>query len=80
MRPYTNNIEAVEVNGNTVGGCLDHLVKQFPGIEKMLFAENGKLFAHVSIYVNGEDAYPDELGKPIKDGDELYILYIVGGG
>ena len=80
LQPYTNNMEVVEVNGSTVGGCLNHLVKQFPGIEKMLFAKNGKLFGYVAIYVNGEDAYPEELAKPVKDGDELYILYIVGGG
>jgi len=80
LQPYTNNMEVVEVNGSTVGGCLNHLVKQFPGIEKMLFAKNGKLFGYVTIYINGEDAYPEELAKPVKDGDELDILYIIGGG
>ncbi len=80
LQPLTNNMEVVEVNGGTVGGCLDHLVKQFPDIEKMLFAKNGKLFDYVGIYVNGEDAYPEELTKPVKDGDELHILYIIGGG
>jgi len=75
-----NSQEVVAVNGNTVGGCLNHLVKQFPAIEKMLFAKNGELLGYVSIYVNGEDAYPDELTKPVKDGDELYMLYIIGGG
>ena len=80
LQPFTNNMEVVEVNGSTVGGCLNHLVKQFPGIEKMLFAKNGKLHSYVGIYVNGEDAYPEELAKPVKDGDEVYILYIIGGG
>ncbi len=75
-----NSQEVVVVRGNTVGECLNHLVKQFPAIEKMLFAKNGKLLGYVSIYVNGEDAYPDELAKPVKDGDELHILYILGGG
>ncbi len=80
LQPFTNNMEVVEANGSTVGECLNHLVKQFPGIEKMLFAKNGKLFGYVGIYVNGEDAYPEELAKSVKDGDELYILYIIGGG
>ena len=75
-----NSQEVVVVRGNTVGECLNHLVKQFPAIEKMLFAKNGKLLGYVGIYVNGEDAYPDELAKPVKDGDELHILYILGGG
>ena len=80
LQPFTNNVEAVEVNGSTVGGCLNHLVKQFPDIQKMLFAENGKLLGYVGIYVNGEDTYPEELAKPVKSGDELYILYVIGGG
>jgi len=75
-----NSQEVAVVSGNTVGECLNHLVKQFPAIEKMLFAKNGKLLGYVSIYVNGEDAYPDELAKPVKDGDELHTLYILGGG
>jgi len=80
LQPCTSNMEVVEVNGSTVGGCLDHLVKQFPDIKKMLFDKNGKLFGYVGIYVNGEDSYPEELAKPVKDGDEFNILYIIGGG
>ena len=77
---YTNDQRIVEVNGDTVGQCLDHLVKQFPGIEKMLFDKNGKLRIYANIYVNKESAYPKGLAKPVKDGDELDILFIIGGG
>ena len=80
LQPYTNSMEVVEVNGSTVGGCLNHLVKQFPSIDKMLFAKNGKLHGYVGIYVNREDAYPEQLAKPVRDGDELDIQYIIGGG
>ena len=80
LQPFTNNMEVVEVNGSTVGGCLNHLVMQFPSIGKDLFDENGKLHHYVAIFVNGESAYPDELAKPVKDGDELHILYIITGG
>ena len=80
LQPLTNNTEAVAVNGSTVGECLNHLIKQFPRMEKMLLAKNGKLFDYVNIYINGEDAYPEELAKPVKEGDELHILYIIGGG
>jgi molybdopterin converting factor small subunit len=77
---YTNNQRIAEVNGNTVGQCLNHLVKQFPGIEKGLFDKNGKLLNYVDIYVNGESAYPEELAKPVKDGDELHIVVTLAGG
>ena len=80
LRPFTTNLEAVEVNGSTVGGCLNNLSNQFPDMEEKLFTKNGKLLSYVGIYVNGEDAYPEELAKPIEDGDELHIIYIIGGG
>ncbi len=80
LQPYTNNMEVVEVKGNTVGECFNHLVKQFPDIRKMLFSKNGNLFEHVIISVNGENAYPEQLAKLVKDGDKLHIMFIVGGG
>ncbi len=80
MRSFTNNMEVVEVNGSTVGECLNHLVKQFPGMKKQIFSKNGNLFENIIISVNGESAYPEQLAKPVKEGDELNILLIVGGG
>ena len=80
LSQYTNGQRIAEVNGGTVGECLKHLVKQFPGIEEVLFNEHGELLGYVGIYVNGESAYPEELIKPVKEGDELSIALMVGGG
>ena len=80
LHHYTNGQQVVEVNGSTVGQCLDHLVKQFPGIEPGLFDKDGKLHSDVDIYVNEESAYPKELAKMVKDGDELHITFLIGGG
>ena len=80
MKPFTNNMEVVEVNGSTVGECLSHLAEQFPSMKKQLFSKNGELFEYIIIPVNGESAYPEQLAKPVKDGDELNILLIIGGG
>jgi len=71
-------MEVVEVNGSTVGECLKHLVEQFPKLK--LFNKDGKLLPYLGIYVNGESAYPKQLDKPVKDGDELSIILMVGGG
>ena len=77
---YTNNQDIVEVSGDTVGHCLDALAKQFPDIEKALFDKKGKLLNYIDIYVNGESAYPEELAKSVKDGDELHIVITIAGG
>jgi len=79
-RQYTNGLEVVEVNGNTVGDCLNHLVRQFPGMDKALFAKKDKLHNVVEVYVNHTTAYPNELAKPVKDGDEIHLVVMLAGG
>ena len=70
----------VEVKGSTVGECLNNLIKLFPDIKPALFADNGKVLDYVDIFVNGQSSYPDELARAVKDGDELHILRVIGGG
>jgi molybdopterin converting factor small subunit len=77
---YTNNQKMASVNGTTVGECLDHLVKQFPDLMPALFDKSGRLHRYIDIYVNQETAYPEELAKPVKKGDELHILMLIAGG
>ena len=76
---YIGNQHTAEVDGDTIGQCLNHLVKQFPDMKKALFNEN-ELLPYIEIYINGESAYPEELKKPVKPGDELYLLFTIDGG
>ena len=70
----------IESGGNTIGECLEQLVIQFPQIKKVLFDKNGELLSHLDVYLNGVSAYPDQLAKPVKDGDELLVISIITGG
>lgn len=79
-RQFTNGMEIVGVQGGTVGDCLNDLVKQFPSMEKAIFAKRDKLHNVVEIYVNHSSAYPNELAKPVKDGDEIHVLVMLAGG
>jgi molybdopterin synthase sulfur carrier subunit len=80
LSQHTNSQDVVEVNGSTVGQCLEQLVARFPELRPWLFEKDGKLNRLVEIYVNMESSYPEELAKPVKDGDELYIVVIISGG
>ena len=80
LQHLTNSVEVAEVNGSTVGQCLDHLIKQFPSVKDELLDKNGKLRNYVDIFINLESSFPEELTKPVKDGDELSIILIIGGG
>ncbi len=77
---FTNDQDVVEVNGSTVGECLEQLAARFPEIRQGLFDKDGKLLNYVDIYVNGDSAYPEELAKPVKDGDELHTVLTISGG
>jgi len=79
-RHFTNDVGVVEIDGKTVGECLENLVKQFPPIKEGLFDKKGKLLNVVEIYVNRESAYPEELAKPVGDGDEVHITLMLAGG
>ncbi len=79
-RQYTGGIETLEVEGNTIGDCIDRLIERFPGMRDALFDGKGKLKNQIEIYLNMESAYPDELKKPVKDGDDVYIIVMLAGG
>ena len=79
-RPLTNGSETVTVEGSTVGECLNQLIKQFPGMDKALFAKKDKLHNTVEVYLNHVSAYPNELAKPVKDGDEIHLIIMLSGG
>ena len=76
----TNDEEVVEVEGKSVGECLEQVIARFPGLREPLFGEDGRLNNHIDIFVNTESAYPEELAKPVRDGDELNIISMVAGG
>jgi molybdopterin converting factor small subunit len=47
----------VEVDGNTVGQCLEQLAARFSKLKKRLFEKDGALSRILEIYVNGESAH-----------------------
>jgi molybdopterin converting factor small subunit len=79
-RVHTNGLKIVESEGTTVGEALNHFVSLYPGIKTEIFDKKGELFHYIEIYLNKESAYPGELEKPIKDGDEIQILTFLAGG
>jgi len=80
LRKYTNGGESVEAAGKTVGECLRNVVKQFPGLEASIFDKKGGLSHLVEIYLNLQSAYPNELAKPVKDGDQIHVTLMLAGG
>ncbi len=80
LKEFTDGKNMVEVQGSTVGECLADLIEQFPKMKPEVFDENDKLLGRILVSINLKSAYPEELAKPIKNGDELYILRAIPGG
>jgi adenylyltransferase/sulfurtransferase len=79
-RPLAEGQETVEVRGKTVGECIQDLVGRYPDLTPEIFDKEGRLKKIVEIYLNLESAYPDELARPTRDGDEIHITVLLAGG
>jgi len=79
-RQHTNGLKTVEAEGKTIGEALIHLAAQYPEMKKELFDKKGELRHYIEIYLNNVSAFPEELKKPVKDGDEIQIITFLAGG
>jgi hypothetical protein len=64
-----------EVQGKTVGECLNDLVGLVPGIKKALFYETGGLLPDIKVLVGykSEGTDLEGLAKKVNDGDEIFV-------
>lgn len=71
----TNGADAFEVEGQTVGECLNDLVSIVPRVRNELFSFSGdRLQERIQVRVNSKTIDPkDRLTKNIKDGDQIDI-------
>ncbi len=80
LTEYSTGRELGEVSGRTVKECLDELTRRMPDLKQLLFNESGSLHEYIDIFINRETAFPEPLSRPVKDGDELFIICLIGGG
>lgn len=79
-RAHTGGLKEIEVRGKTVRECLDCLIRIHPEMGEAIFDPGGSLIPGLEIYVNFESAYPDELGRPVGDRDEIHVALLPAGG
>jgi molybdopterin/thiamine biosynthesis adenylyltransferase/rhodanese-related sulfurtransferase/molybdopterin converting factor small subunit len=81
LRPFTGKNEVVEVRGGTVGELLADLTRQYDGLKKHLYTEDGRLRSFVNVYINDEDIrYLQKEQTPVQPGDTISIIPSVAGG
>src|SRR6185437_11115513 len=81
LRQFTEQQDAVEVSGGTVGEALNQLTAQYPNIKKNLFNDQGKLRSFVNVYVNDEDIrYLDKDTTELEGTETISIVPSIAGG
>ena len=66
--------EGFEVDGETVGECLNELITLIPAMRNAIFYQT-RLNANVEVQINKKNIGPAErLTKKVKDGDEIRIM------
>jgi len=81
LRPFTDKLDAVEIDGATIGEVLQNLTTKYAGLKQHLYSADGKLRSFVNVYVNDDDIrYLQKDQTPIKAGDTVSIIPSVAGG
>lgn len=66
----------IEVNGKTVGECLNQLVSLVPAMKETIFYKTREALAirsSIQVKVNKQIVYTEDLANEVKDNDEIYI-------
>jgi MoaD family protein len=66
-----------ELPGDSVGQVLRELELRYPKVKGWILDEQGRIRAHVNVFVNGERTASD---TPVSAGDELQVLPSISGG
>ena len=81
LRRLTNGQDKVDVDGDSLGGVIDAMNEQYPGIRERICDDQGQLRNFVNVYVNGEDVrFLQGLETPTSAGDEVSVVPAVAGG
>ena len=81
LRKYTGGAESVETSAQNLGELFNGLDEKFPGLKKVLCAEDGTPQRFLNIYVNDEDIrFLGGLQYSFNDGDEVLLIPAIAGG
>ena len=81
LRPFTDKLDAVEVDGATIGELLLNLTTRYASLRQHLYTPEGRLRSFVNVYVNDDDIRYLQKGEtPVKAGDIVSIIPSVAGG
>ena len=78
LRSYTDGANEVDADGATLSDLLDDLDTRHPGLRFRVVDEQGRLRAHMRIFVNR--AMDHALDDPLVPDDEVVLMQALSGG
>jgi len=71
-----------EVSARTLGEVLDRLIEKYgESFREIVFEESGEINRYLNFYIKGRNVpEPRNMETRVRDGDEIAILIIIGGG
>jgi sulfur-carrier protein len=77
LRDLAGGNSQIAVDGASVGEALRTLERLHPRIEGWILDEQGRIRAHVNVFVNGERTKED---APLEQDDRMDVLHSISGG
>jgi sulfur-carrier protein len=76
------SVEFTVIDGSTIGQLVDQMTTAYPGLRRELLDENGRLYGHVHVFVNGRDVpyLENQMETVLRAGDVVNVFPAVGGG
>ena len=78
MRSLTNNLEQIEVEGDSLRVVVENLDAKFPGIRDRVI-EDDRIKPGLAVSINGE-VTNEGLRTRIAETDEVHFVAAIGGG
>lgn len=78
----SKSVDYLLEEGQTIGQVLNEIIRRFPALQRELLDEQGQLYRHVHVFVNGRDVafLENGLDKSLNDDDVVSLFPAVGGG
>ena len=81
LQKLTQDKPEVLISANTIGGVIQELDKNYPGVKQRICDDQGNVRRFVNIFLNDEDIrFLKKEQTPVKDGDEVSIVPAIAGG
>jgi molybdopterin synthase sulfur carrier subunit len=81
LEKLTGGNEEILLEAASIRECIEKLEQNYPGVKDKFCNENGELFDHIAVYINGDNICEMQgIETALKDGVEVDFMSGFAGG